>query len=265
MQSSSRALAALALSFATATAWAQSAPTVGLLYNTQENHSLAYRCESVRAGHLECEFVHTAVRYKSTTADLPGVLENARKGFVAEKPPPEDCKPYRDALAMFEGKKTAPSSSGIDAMSPVQKADGQRFAKALVGYCDRPSLESYLSIVRIEHDKDCRTCLVSSKAFKQSFNLLSKDSGRTVWITQGSPEGICGIVQLSRFESEETNIGSSTFTPWVYIARKAITNPSAVFLPGTKCGALDERPYTYDWRSKEHQMSCDYIQFSPGI
>ncbi len=263
MQSCSRSLAGLALSFTFAAAWAQSAPTVGFLYNTQENHSLAYRCESVRTGHLECEFVQTAVRRKSTKEDLPSVLEKARKEFVAEKLSVEDCKTYRDALAVFEGKKTATPTSGIPGMSSVQKVDGQRVAKALVEYCDRPSTESYLSIVRVGHDKDCRTCLVSSNQFKQSFRWLPDGSGRSVWITQGPPEGVCGVVQLSRFESEETKIGKSTFTNWSYIARKAITNPSADFLPGAKCSALDERTYTYDWRSKEHQMTCDYIQFSP--
>jgi len=263
MQSCSRSLAGLALSFASVAAWAQSAPTVGFLYNTQENHSLAYRCESVRTGHLECEFVQTAVRRKSTKEDLPSILEKTRKEFVAEKLSVEDCKTYRDVLAVFEGKKTAPTPKAIAAMSQVEKTDGLRIGKALVEYCDRPSIESYLEIVRIGHDKDCRTCLVSSKPFKQSFRMLSDGSGRVVWITQGPPEGVCGVVQLSRFESEETKIGKSTFTNWSYIARKAITNPSADFLPGAKCSALDERPYTYDWRSKDHQMTCDYIQFSP--
>lgn len=264
MRSSSSSLAAFALLSGSAAAWAQSAPTLGLLYNTQEGHSLTYRCEPVKAAQLNCEFVQTAVRFKSTYADLPSVLDKARKQFGSEKQPSvQECTTYRDVLAVFEGKKTAPKPEGIAAMSQVEMADGQRIAKALVEYCDRPSEETFLSVVRIGHDKDRRTCSVSSISYRQSFRLLAEGSGRAIWVTQGSPEGSCGIVQLSRFEPEETKIGTSTFTNWSYIARKAITNPSGELFPGAKCSGLDERPYTYDWRSKEHQMSCDYIQFSP--
>jgi hypothetical protein len=255
------ALVALAFSGGS---WAQSAPTLGLLYNTQEGHSLTYRCEPVKSGQLTCEFVQTAVRFKATYADLPAALEKARKQFGSEKPPSvQECSTYRDALAVFEGRKAAPKPEGLAAMSQVEKADGQRVAKALTEYCDKPAEEAFLSVVRVGHDKDRRTCSVSSNSYKQSFRLLSEPAGRSVWVAQSSPEGSCGLLQLSRFEPEETKIGNSTFTNWTYIARKAITNPSAEFFPGTKCSGLDERPYTYDWRSREHQMSCDYIQFSP--
>jgi hypothetical protein len=213
---------------------------------------------------LNCEFVQTTVRFKSTDADLPGVLGNARKQFGSEVPPSiQECTTYRGILAVLEGKKPAPNPEGIAAMSQVEKADGLRMAKAFSEYCDRPTEEVFLSIVRAGHDKDRRTCSVSANAYKQSFRLLSEGPSRAVWVTQGSPEGTCGVVELSRFEPEEMKIGNSTFTNWSYIARKAITNPSGEFFPGVKCSGLDERPYTYDWRAKEHQMSCDYIQFSP--
>lgn len=255
---------AVLLTLVTVPAWAQSAPSLGLLYNTRENHSLTYFCEAVRAGQMNCEFVQTAVRFKATYSELPTALDKARKQFASEKPPSsQECASYREILAVLEGKKAAPKPEGVVAMSQIEKSDGQRIAKALSDYCDKPTEEAFLSVVRVGHDKDRRTCSVSSNSYKQSFRLVSEPAGRSVWVTQSTPDGPCGLVQLSRFEPEETKIGNTSFTNWIYVARKAITNPSAELFPGAKCSGLDETPYTYDWRSKEHQMSCDYIQFSP--
>lgn len=257
-------IAAALLSSASTTALAQNAPTLGLLYNTQERHSLTYRCEAVRSAQLNCEFIQTSIRFKSTYADLPIVLEKARKQFGSERPPSiEACSTYRDILAVLDGKRAPPKQKGLSEMSPIEKADGRQIGKALVAYCDRPNEENFLSMIRTGFDKDRRTCNVSSTSFKQSFRLLSDASGRSIWAAEGSPEGSCGIVQLSRFEPEETKAGASTLTNWSYTARKAITNPSGEFYPGAKCSGFDEQPYTYSWRANEHQMSCDYIQFSP--
>ena len=243
---------------------AQEAPSLGILYNTQETNSLTYRCSPVRAGQLDCEFTQTAVRFKSTASQLSKVIEQARKQFRSEKPPSrEECSSFHEMLAVLEGKKPAPNPEGFASMSPIEKSDALHFAKSFIEYCEKPTEESFLNIVKAGHEKDSRTCSASSNTYKQSFRFVTEATGGSVWVTQSTPEGPCGIVQLSRFESETTKIGSSNFSNWKYIARKAITNPSAEFFPGAKCSGLDEAPYTYDWRSKEHQMTCSYIQFSP--
>lgn len=246
------------------TVLAEEAPTLGLLYNMQESNSLTYRCEPVRAGQLTCDFVQTAVRFKATIAQLPSVIKRARQQYRSEKPPTaQDCGTFREIADVLEGKKVAPKPEAVVAMSQVERADGLRSTKLLVAYCDKPTEENLVAMVTAGHSKDRRTCQASSHTYKQSFRLAAEASGRPVWLAQSNPEGPCGIVQLSRFEPEETKIGTSKFTNWKYIARKAITNPSAELLPNAKCSVLDEAPYTYDWRSKEHQMSCDYIEFSP--
>ena len=257
-------LTAALLLLASAPSLGQEAPTLGLLYNTQEGHSLTYRCEPVRAGQLNCEFVQTAVRMKSSISQLPAILAQARQQFRTEKPPTtQDCGMFKEILDIMDGKKTAPKPEAVAALTAVERADAQRSARVFLDYCSKPIEENYLALARSGHEKERRTCTVSSNSYKQSFRPVTEGNGAVVWVTQSSPDGPCGIVQLSRFESEETKIGTSKFTNWKYIARKAITNPSSELFPGAKCSGLDERPYTYDWRSKEHQMTCDYIQFSP--
>jgi len=253
--------ATVTLLLTTAHVSAQDAPTRGLLYNTQENHSLTYFCEPVKSGQLDCEFVQTGVRFKVNASDIKSSLESARKQFSTYTPESADeCTSYREALAVLEGKKPTPKLESLRSLSGIEKRDAGRMLKVMIEYCDRPSETTYMPLIKLGLEKDQRTCIVGSKSFKQSFRLVSEGNAKAVWVVaQSSPEGTCGIVQLSRFEPEETSIGKR----WSYIARKAITNPSETLFPGVKCGELDERLYTYNWRPKEHQMSCDYIQFSP--
>jgi hypothetical protein len=246
------------------TAVAQDAPSVGLMHNASESHSITYRCEPVRNGQLNCEFVQTAVRFKSTLAKLPEAIYNASKQFKTEQPPSaQDCALFKDILDIIEGRKVAPKPEAIGAMTPVVKQDALRSAKLFLTYCAKPTEENYLALTRFTQDKDRRTCNVSSFSFKQTFRQAEPGNKVSAWVTQSTPDGPCGFVQLSRLEPEETKIGQSTFVNWKYIARKAITNPNGELVPGTKCSGFDENPYLYDWRSKENQMSCDYIVFTP--
>jgi hypothetical protein len=257
-------VAATAMLVVAAGAQAQQ-PSLGLLYNTQERSSLTYRCNLLRGGELECEFVQSAIRTKSEPSGLTAVLENARKQFKSEKTPTsEECGTYKQMQAVFEGKAQAPMPEGLTALTAVEKADGLKVARLMTEYCERPSEEAFLAVVRASHEREVRTCKVSAHTFKQSFRkVLSGASRLPTWVAQSQPEGVCGTVQLSRFEAEETPVGTSKFTNWKYVARKAISNPNAELFPGHKCSSLDEKPYAYDWRSKEHQLSCQYITFSP--
>lgn len=104
---------------------------------------------------------------------------------------------------------------------------------------------------------------MTSNTFEQTFKLVSPGGNAKIsWVIESQPSGPCGVVQLSRFESETTKIGNSTYVDWNYVARKAVTNPSGELFLGLQCSGLDQGEYFYDWRSEVHQMSCDYIEFS---
>ena len=74
----SRILTVFAFSSCVTSVSAQDAPSVGLLYNTKEIHSLVYRCESARGSTIECEFTQTSVRKKAKPEDLVARLKEAR-------------------------------------------------------------------------------------------------------------------------------------------------------------------------------------------
>ena len=244
---------------------AQDAPRLGILYNLSEVHSLTYTCSTASSGALNCEFVQTSVRPKGTFADLPAALERARSDFA--KGPifnAEDCKLNQTLANILSGKEKAPKQDAMEKLTTVQRRDMLALTQGVLGTCSSRSEEKYLDLVRLGQDRDRRTCKVSSLTFSQTFRAVP-DSGptATVWLAQSKPDGPCGIVQLSRFESEQSKIGPANFTNWRFVARKAITNPSGELFPGASCSRFDERPYTYDWRAQEHQLTCDYIEFSP--
>ena len=133
--------------------------------------------------------------------------------------------------------------------------------RALATMCDHPTEENYLKIAKVEHDKDVRTCRVSSNPFTQEFVWVSDFGNGGAWVVSSQPDGPCGVVQLSRFEKDKSDT-SSLF--WRYVARKAATNPSGTVLPGLSCSAVDQGEYVYDWRNtRSDHLQCEFIDFSP--
>jgi hypothetical protein len=83
------------------------APTRGLLYNTTENHSIAYDCTQGDSNTIDCNFTQSAVREKLSTRDAAAKLEKARSDFIKKPEPlsPEFCKTFSETLEMLDGKR----------------------------------------------------------------------------------------------------------------------------------------------------------------
>jgi hypothetical protein len=203
------------------------------------------------------------VRKKAKPEELNSILQKAHNTFRGGvEMSTEECKRYRELAEVLEGRKKAPSAEGLREITDMQKRDIVKMVKALLEFCKSRTEQNFLNLVRLGHDKDTRTCLVSSNAFKQRFRFVSDNiSGRDSWVTEGAPEGPCGFVQLSRFEPDPQRDSKLVF--WKYVARKAVTNPQGSFFPGTSCKGFDEGEYLYDWKDKERFLGCDYIEFSP--
>lgn len=229
-----------------ASALAQEAPTHGRAYNTVEISAIRYDCKVAQGDGLECEFLQTAVRKKQVSqASATDVNFDA-----------DDCAGYPEILERLEGKRPPPDENKLDAMTDVMKKDIILMFGAIVRICSNPSEENKLALINLMQDQERRTCIVTANQWHESLKKVSDG----IWVTNGVPQGVCGVVQLNRFEREQ----SAGITFWKYIARKAITNPEAEWEwgSGVKCkDVVDENVYVYDWRSQNHQRSCDYFEF----
>jgi len=232
-------------------------PTTGMVYNTTEAASLTHRCSSTDRFTMECEFTQTAVRRKLSADDAATKLAEAKAEFIS-KPTTisqSECATYETLSMVLQGKKAAPDMQGMSKLSAREKADGLLIANQMVSFCHAPNIDNYMKAVAIGIDKDKRSCLVSSNHFNQKF----RRSDANTWAVVSQPYGPCGVVELSRFEADKTKQG---ITFWNYFSRKAITNPNgdAGLL---SCKMLDEREYKYEWKKRDPDLSCDYVEFSP--
>ncbi|MGF6178350.1 hypothetical protein [Ensifer sp. 4252] len=200
------------------------------------------------------------MRKKAKPADLEKKLYEARKnypGAVKEFSDPKECNMVGAWLGMATGQI---SIDAVLARNPGITTDAAKFKegmirlqedakanpsmldtfRALAGMCDHPTEENFLKITKADHDKGLRTCQVSSNPFAQEFVWVSDVGNGGAWVVSSQPEGPCGVVQLSRFEKDQSHT-SALF--WRYIARKAATNPSGTVLPGLSCSAVDQGEY----------------------
>jgi hypothetical protein len=245
-------------------AQAEDQPTSGFLYNTGETSSLTYQCTPTRANEINCDFTQTSVRRKADPNNLQKELQNARTAFASEKPLPADvCSGSEKFLNALRTGDTSglpdPSftSRQLNAMSAGQKKATEEIISATVAYCRAPSEANFLNIAKIDFLRKTRTCVAASNEFKQTFKRVQMSN---TWTSNEGPTGPCGVVNVSRFESEKGQASGATF--FRYITRKIITEPKGrAFV--LQCSDLDEAEYTYDWRSKEHYLACESIEFSP--
>ena len=258
-------------------------PTLGMAYNLREDSSITYSCKRVPDRTLECEFVQTSIRKKSRAEELTKKLSDAKKQFPdAVKNIAKDkiCDWIGPTVQVLDGKKTAEQAAetafkgaisdknkfiaGLNGLSDSKKQDLLENMSAYDDFCKTKSEDSFLKLTKIEHQKQTRTCLVSSNAFKQKFKWIGDYEGKGAWVADAPPSGPCGVVLLDRFENDKS-LSNNNLPLWRYISKKAITNPKGeTIIPGMTCADLDESEYIYDWRNeRERKLGCEYIEFSP--
>lgn len=259
-------------------------PTGGIVFNQIENSSLAYTCSLMQDGTLQCEFDQSRVHKKLKTEGVAKRLQDAEKEFEKVQSTPSDdaqCKDIPVFLQMLQGDISI--DEGIDRLSK-KPDDQQAFAtgvmttrekakkfpdeldmfKAMGSYCADRTKENYVNLAKQSINRDLKTCEVSANHFSQTFIKVADGTPSGAWVVKSGPDGPCGLIQLSRFEIDQTSVGGSSYSFWNYIAKKTITNPKGTILPTLTCAAgVDQNEYPYTWREKsDSRLGCEYVEFS---
>ncbi|UQS16766.1 hypothetical protein [Pseudomonas sp. HS6] len=238
---------------------AESAPTVGIVYNTKETNSITFRCTSIETSTIECAFVQTRVLPAFKVENIEKSIENARNEFKQGiKLTKKDCIQYNEIFTDLKNKESTQQNKTSKATAKTEYEDDISSLKAVLAFCAKSTEENFIEIAKLNYSKLSRTCRASSNTFVQNYKLLPETG---VWIADSNPVGDCGIVDLSRFESDKS-LGKN-FTGWSFISKKAITNPKGTLFLGQPCSGLDESEYIFNWRNITWPMQCDYIEFSP--
>jgi hypothetical protein len=240
-----------------------------MLYNTSEWHSLTYEC-SLSGANLDCSFTQVTVRSKAKPQELNEALSKARAAFKSFKEnAANECKGVGQVYEAITSGRAPPGADpqkfadGMSKMHSMQKADTTNMLQRLHEVCQNPTEAKFLDFTRFNHEKETRTCKVSTNTYKQRFRKVGEDGP---WVVVDSPNGTCGVVNVSRFEQSPSLSGNDTTSGlrfWTYYAKKVVTNKRGEAFPGLSCSGLDEAEYLYDWKTNETYANCDYIEFSP--
>jgi hypothetical protein len=251
-------------------------PSMGSAYGVKEDRSLSYECHESGNELITCDFVVAAIRYKVSSTDINKKIEEGMQQFEAAKEDllrkDEGC----DFISAFV--KTIDGEASISDYPEIFKTIEQkemaakyiaskeskefvaREGRPLLEFCNNPTKDNHLKVVTASVLKDSKTCYVSSQKFQQTFKRVEDFDDKTeIWTVNSEPTGVCGTVDLSRFE-RVTASGDIQF--WNYYAKKSVTNKKGEFL-GVQCSQLDEEEYEHTWVIPDAKyLGCDYIEFS---
>ena len=247
-------------------------PLLGRVYNAKEDSFISYSCSIEKNNLMECKFEKTSLRKKAYPEELAKKIEDAKKeASEAQKNSEKDsCKEVSVLRAILNGDEAIVKKAiadkiadreGVEILknkSPAEKQDLLEGFTLLQEWCNSKSAESFLKLTKLQHDRDTRTCVVSTISYSLKFKKVDDGLGNGGWVAAGSaPSKFCGVVNLSRFEAAHT--GSST--NWNYIDKAAVTNPKGEIF-GSSCKEISEEEATYFWDNKRYnKVGCDYIEW----
>ena len=237
-------------------------PSIGSAYNTKENSYVQYECVPVNQ-QIKCSFSQVRISRKLPSSEISKRLESARSEYQADSKKQfgdTDCKRIKSYLIGLENGKV-PSDFKKDfaeyysAMSLPEKSAAKPLLIAALRFCESPTEANYIEFAKVGLEKDSRTCNVTVNPYTQIFSQIANTDKWVVNQSEG-PLGVCGVVNISRFEKD------GKYPLWNYFAKKVVTNKAGEITAGYSCAELDETEFEYSWKSDSRYVGCDFIAFN---
>jgi hypothetical protein len=267
-------LSLIALLAAPITALAE--PSSGYLIG-QEGDFLQFRCSKENDYTVQCEFTQVMMSLKAKPEDLEDKLsrlddilpEFETEGFkegceaIVDMPLTEmlEAAQSGDKRRLEELGASTPDFDATEVLDEFGEKDPREIQDmltaidALAALCEKPSKENAEHLIRLEHEKESRTCKLWINDWEDTFERVSD----RVWAIQSSgPRGACGVVRLDRFECEEKHPRLCNF-----LSEKKVLNPEGMPLEGlgSTCGMLSEGVFEYSWKRGERYLDCEVVEY----
>jgi hypothetical protein len=228
-------------------------PSRGLVSNS--SGSIQYNCslKSGLADEMSCQMVKVSIRRGADPYEPQAAIDSFVKSTKDAKPK-DNCEVYSRFVEQFRAFKPADWNSKQFEVNEQQKQDEIRHWQALFNQCKSPSVANATEVVRAVHDKDLRTCTISTHVSSLTFRRVGNDT----WIANAGPADYdpCGSVEMSRFEKSKLSISDG----WAYTIRTTVANPNGESIGEESCKAF-EAEYSYEPLGIDHYARCDYIKF----
>ncbi len=265
------------LTFASGHALAE--PSFGQLVGVEDDF-LTYRCSEQSSGKWECNFTQTSMSLKvkpenleqevakrvATAADqlngsdeldefCPVVVPMMKASIEAmrliasgndeaatailEKLPAE-------ALSEFDVDEFRRQAANSD---PREIDDISKQTETFVSLCEERSIDALEAMIRLEVQKEARTCKLFVNEWSDTFEKVSD----TRWvISNGGPRGECGIVRLDRFECQDRFLCD-------FVSEKRVLNAEAEPISGIPCSGLEEDEFRYSYDGDGVYLQCEIM------
>lgn len=242
-------------------------PTSGSLIGDISSDILHYQCNplSTYPPTVECDFVQVLFSKKSSPEKIEDELLRVEQFLegLANGGAEALCKQIAPMRAFYNGQTDFEIPEDWDAddfsesierfkkMHPMAIEDTKKSIDAMQSVCEQPSRENIEKLIRIEHEKDVRTC----KSFVNKYSQIYVKVSDGIWVVKSEPTGSCGVVNTSKFIADK-----KYGVLWEHETSKIILNKDGSLFEGMDCSNLDESKTLYSWKGAPHFLRCDYIQ-----
>ena len=244
----------------------------------EDGDFLQYACSELTDGTRKCEFTQITMFLKQKPEEiealiqerLPGVIEQLQHEDIGEvcqymlplqglmealiRGDEDEAKLYLSQMPekAREGFDFAEAADGVSRLDGREMADMQAMLGTTAKLCENPSDGDVEALMRLELEKEARTCKLWINNWAGTFRPISD----TIWaLRSDGPEGQCGVQRLDRFECKDGSYSCE------FISEQRILSPDADSIIGIPCGDLEERAFRYEYDSDGVYLDCDIVSF----
>ncbi len=224
-------------------------PVTTLLHSTNDEiHGLNVECEQISSGSnfkIGCKFAQTMISAKqnkdSIDNEINEMANSAEVTFIE----------FANGVCS-QTKSAQKNDLSNDELKVLQKS------KELCNVStEEDAKEKAVSLLRYIKTEESKICVVKTGyQWQESFTYKSTNDGLGYWVSEPTPSGTCGIMNISTLKQ---NPGYDFL--WLYESQRIITNKEAKYSDSVSCSMFDERKVTFSWKSKSHILKCEKIEF----
>ena len=236
-------------------------PNYGVVYHDGDIPFIEHNCRPTAPDSISCKLKEFGVRRQGSSdelaKDLASIEEYEKQDALGKRADAKECDNYAVLETALRGGPWPPTAKKGEiekfaAKSPTEKKDALDAVSSLRKVrCEPPNRANYVAMIRLNHDRKMRTCIISVNETTQAFQRSSAN----VWTHSSSPNGACGVSTVATFERE---VPFGNYVIWNYRTRKVVTNKKETDF-GFRCSSIDESEKVFQWASQGFFRACDYV------
>ncbi len=154
-------------------------------------------------------------------------------------------------------KEAEETAANIAALQPKPLFDANETSRAVINFCNQPSLNTFKEIVRSEFDKSTRTCQIFNQSTNERFSKINEN----LWISKNEGGGSldrCERMTISTFRKPE----GGQMWDWEFEFRTIVLNKEGESILGVSCAEIEANGTDlYTNRSNPVFLGCDYFAY----